>query len=147
MPVRIPGAGWSYFGADPDWGEKQANQLRVCLEAALAKHDVKVVSQIQGSIELAPRELQKGVMVKRLFDKLLAVRAGKLPAFTLIIGDEPSDDAMFSEMFKTLAEATPFAGVSQQRSFMVTVGKRPSPSALYLNDVDEVEDILCELVK
>ena len=121
--------------------------MRVDLEAALSKHDVKVVSHIQGSIELAPRELQKGVMVRRLYDKLLSMRAGKLPAFTLIIGDEPSDDAMFTELFKTLAEATPFAGVSQQRSFMVTVGKRPSPSALYLNNVSEVEDILCDLVK
>jgi hypothetical protein len=26
---RIPGIGWSYFGSDPDWGEKQASQLKV----------------------------------------------------------------------------------------------------------------------
>jgi hypothetical protein len=45
---RIPGIGWSYFGADPDWGEKQANQLKVELEASLANFDVKVASQIQG---------------------------------------------------------------------------------------------------
>jgi len=121
--------------------------LRSDLEAALAQHDIKVVSQIQGSIELAPRELQKGVMVKRLLEKIMAMRAGKLPAFTLIIGDEPSDDAMVTELFKLYADATPFAGVSQQRSFMVTVGKRESPSALYLNDVSEVEDILVELTR
>jgi hypothetical protein len=39
---RFPGIGWSYFGADPEWGLKQAGQLTVELEAALAKHDVKV---------------------------------------------------------------------------------------------------------
>ena len=34
-----------------------------------------MVSQIQGSIELAPTGLQKGVMVKRLFEKV-CVRVG-----------------------------------------------------------------------
>eukprot|EP00605_Chrysophyceae_sp_TOSAG23-4_P000075 GSChrysophyteH1.ASY1.ANO1.77.1 assembled CDS len=24
---RVPGVGWSYYGADPEWGEKQAQQL------------------------------------------------------------------------------------------------------------------------
>ena len=141
---RIPGAGWSYFGADPDWGEKQAANLKIALEAALANHDVKVVSQIQGSIELAPRELHKGVMVRRLFEKVLAVRAGKLPAFTIIVGDEPSDDAMVTEFVDTLAKAAPSAGVSELKSFMITVGKRKCPSPLYLNDVKEVEQILAE---
>jgi trehalose-6-phosphatase len=110
----------------------------------LANHDVKIVSQIQGSIELAPRELHKGVMVRRLFEKVLAVRAGKLPAFTVIVGDEPSDDAMVTELVDTLAKAAPFAGVSELKSFMITVGKRKSPSPLYLNDVKEVEQILAE---
>lgn len=39
---RFPGIGWSYFGADPDWGGKQAAQLKIELEAALARFDVKV---------------------------------------------------------------------------------------------------------
>jgi hypothetical protein len=28
---RFPGIGWSYFGADPEWGQKQASQLTVRL--------------------------------------------------------------------------------------------------------------------
>lgn len=39
---RFPGIGWSFFGADPEWGQKQATQLTLELEAALIKHDVKV---------------------------------------------------------------------------------------------------------
>jgi hypothetical protein len=27
--ARFPGIGWSYFGADPEWGSKQAAQLTV----------------------------------------------------------------------------------------------------------------------
>ena len=63
---RIPGIGWSYFGADPDWGIKQAKQLSVELEAALAHFDIKITSQIQGSIEIVPRALDKGIFVKKL---------------------------------------------------------------------------------
>ena len=39
---RFPGIGWSFFGADPEWGAKQASQLRLELDAALANFDVKV---------------------------------------------------------------------------------------------------------
>ena len=59
LSPRIPGIGWSFFGADPDWGVKQAEQLTVELMAALAKFDVKVVSQIPGSIEIVPRVLHR----------------------------------------------------------------------------------------
>ena len=74
MTPRIPGIGWSYFGADPDWGEKQAKQLRLELEAALAGHDVMVTSQIQGSIEVVPRGLNKGVIVDKFLERVVATR-------------------------------------------------------------------------
>ena len=93
--VRIPGIGWSYFGADPEWGEKQASQLKTELEAALAKHDVQVTSQIQGSIEVVPRLLNKGIIVNLMLQRVLKRRAGKLPDFILVMGDEESDDKMY----------------------------------------------------
>lgn len=64
---RIPGIGWSYFGADPEWGLRQATQCKLELEAALAKLDVKVVSQIQGSIEVVPSELNKVIRLSIYF--------------------------------------------------------------------------------
>jgi hypothetical protein len=39
---RLPRIGWSYYGADPEWGAKQAIRLRLELEAALIEYDVKV---------------------------------------------------------------------------------------------------------
>ena len=57
------GIGWSYFGTDPDWGAKQAGQLKRELEAALVNHDVSVVSQIAGSIEIVPKTFHKVYMV------------------------------------------------------------------------------------
>jgi trehalose-6-phosphatase len=98
---RFPGIGWSYFGADPEWGSKQANQLTIELEAALAKHDVKITTLIPGSIEIVPTTLKKGNVVSLLLNYILACRAGRLPAMLTIIGDEDVDDGMF-EVFSSL---------------------------------------------
>jgi trehalose 6-phosphate synthase/phosphatase len=92
---RIPGIGWSFFGADPEWGEMQAAQLQIELEAALAHHDVKVTSQIQGSIEVVPKKLNKGIMAKNFLKRVLEFRAGRFPEFVLVMGDDPVDDRMF----------------------------------------------------
>ena len=58
---RIPGIGWSYFGADPDWGIKQIAHRAVDRRRALTHVDIKIATQIQGSIELGPSALNKGV--------------------------------------------------------------------------------------
>lgn len=50
---------FNYFGADPDWGAKQASQLVIELEASLAKHDVKVISSSDGSVEILPFGVDK----------------------------------------------------------------------------------------
>lgn len=91
---RIPGIGWSYFGSDPEWGKKQAEQLQVELEAALANYDVKIVSQIQGSIEIVPSALNKGIFAKKFLLRALEKRAGQFPPFCMVVGDEVSDDFM-----------------------------------------------------
>jgi len=145
LSPRIPGIGWSYFGADPEWGEKQASQLRVELEGALAGHDVKVTSQIQGSIEVVPRALHKGVITKSFFKRVMEQRAGKLPSFVTIIGDEVSDDKMFDEAYELIASSPNGSGSKETRLFTICVGKRETPADLYVNDVHDVEMFLSTL--
>lgn len=74
---------------------KQAAQLKIELEAALANHDVKVVSLIQGSLEVVPRSLHKGMLVRSMLRRITRRRGGRLPAFAVLMGDEESDDKMF----------------------------------------------------
>jgi len=93
---RIPGIGWSHFGSDPEWGKKQAEQLQIELEAALANFDVKIVSQIQGSIEIVPSALNKGIFARKFILRALEKRAGKFPPFCMVVGDEVSDDLMMT---------------------------------------------------
>jgi trehalose-6-phosphatase len=145
---RIPGIGWSYFGADPDWGEKQATQLRLDLEAALANFDVKVASQIQGSIEIVPTMLTKGAMVNEFFDRLLALRASSMPHFVMIMGDEESDDKMYDALYGLLASASPSSCVAETKAFTVNVGKRPSTTAsTYVPDVKAAEALLVDIAQ
>jgi trehalose-6-phosphatase len=139
----VPGVGWSYFGADPDWGEKQAIQLKLDLEAALANYDVKIVSENTGNIEIVPTGFTKGSMVQAVFDRVLAFRAGLLPTFTFVIGDEASDDSMFDAFYELVASSPSAAGSLNLRGFTVCVGPRPGTSAaLYANDVKDVEHVL-----
>eukprot|EP00595_Chromulina_sp_UTEXLB2642_P002684 CAMPEP_0196762724 /NCGR_PEP_ID=MMETSP1095-20130614/2653_1 /TAXON_ID=96789 ORGANISM="Chromulina nebulosa, Strain UTEXLB2642" /NCGR_SAMPLE_ID=MMETSP1095 /ASSEMBLY_ACC=CAM_ASM_000446 /LENGTH=1168 /DNA_ID=CAMNT_0042114379 /DNA_START=78 /DNA_END=3584 /DNA_ORIENTATION=- len=143
---RIPGIGWSYFGADPDWGEKQSTQCKIELEAALAKHDVKIMSMIQGSIEVVPKQLHKGVITSLFLNRIQQKRANRLPAFALVIGDEVSDDFMHDSLYNHIASSLPGAGLRNFEGFTVTVGKRDgSPALYYTNDVTDVENLLVAL--
>ena len=53
------------------------------------------MSHIQGSIEVVPKLLNKGVIVQRFMERLVKKRAGRLPVFSMVIGDEQCDDKMF----------------------------------------------------
>lgn len=148
LSPRIPGVGWSYFGADPDWGEKQARQLRLDLEAALANFDVKVAAQIQGSIEIVPSMLDKGAMVTEFFKKLLSLRASSMPPFVMIMGDEESDDKMYDALYRLMGSSSPATGVANLKAFTVNVGKRPSTTAsTYVADVTTAEDLLTDIAQ
>jgi len=145
MTPRIPGIGWSYFGADPDWSEKQAAQLAMELEASLANFDVKVVSHIQGSIEVVPSQLNKGVLVRHFLRRLITKRATRLPIFACVIGDEVSDDIMFDALFDVVSETGCPARLTDLRTFTVCVGRRETPADFYVNDVTDVEHLLTKL--
>ena len=142
---RIPGIGWSYFGADPDWGIKQAKQLSVELEAALAHFDIKITSQIQGSIEIVPRALDKGIFVKKFIRRALEKRGGKYPPFVMIVGDEISDDFMHKALYKEIATSSPAAAVKDMKAFTINVGKRETPADLYAYNVQDVENMIVHL--
>jgi trehalose-phosphatase len=139
---RIPGIGWSYFGADPEWAEPQAAQLQVELEAALANHDVMVVTQIQGSVEVVPKKLNKGVLVTTLLERVLAKRAGRLPAMCLIMGDDRADDNMFEAGYNVYSQMNSSSGLHSSKLMTVCVGEKETNANLYAQDVKHVENIL-----
>ena len=72
-------------------------------------------------------------------------RAGKLPSFVTIIGDEVSDDKMFDEAYELIASSPNGSGSKETRLFTICVGKRETPADLYVNDVHDVEMFLSTL--
>ena len=103
-----PFLSWNYFASDPDWGQKKAAQVIIELEASLARHDVKISQNVQGSVEIIPYGAEKSVVPNLLFSRLLRNPAdcaalkslgtsfnGNFPRFVLAIGDDKSDDKLF----------------------------------------------------
>jgi len=145
---RIPGMGWSYFGADPDYGEKQAAQLTAELEASLAMFDVKVMSLIQSSIEIVPRQLNKGLFVQRFLDRALSQRGGQLPSLGVVVGDDTSDDYMIQAYTNMICSAPPVSWSSSLSSpslFSIVVGRKESAADYYVNEVKDLEELLTSL--
>jgi trehalose 6-phosphate synthase/phosphatase len=143
---RVLSIGWSYFGADPDWGEAQSKNISVELEAALAMHDVKIVSHITGVIEIVPRGLHKGVMVTEVMRRVVHMRGGRYPQFLSVFGNDKNDDMMYCTASKLIGEAASGGGAKEDATvgsesavkdmvaFSVNVGCRPSPAELYVSN-------------
>jgi len=152
--IRDPSVAWSYYRTDPEWGLMQARKLLAELEAVLLPHNVQVIHE-KGELEIVPRQLHKGVVVKRVLQKR-AQRTGSTPDFVFVIGDDASDEKMFSSVMSYAADVAgdpnpnkppppPMDGAAdgdeevEQRLFMCTVGRKPSLAGHYLDSVSEVK--------
>jgi len=143
---RDPSIAWSYYRTDPEWGIMQATRLKAELEAALSPFNVQILHD-RGELEIVPKLLHKGVAVKRILrwheergDS--PTHEGKEPFdFILVMGDDASDEKMFSSVLSHVADLPPSATV-EQRMFLCTVGKKPSLAGCYVEDVAQVEATL-----
>jgi len=162
---------WSFFSSDPEWGDMQARYIVPELEENLQAFDVQVV-MLKGQVEVVPRRLHKGVVVKRLLREVSA-RDGKFPAFIMCIGDDKSDEPMFQEVFSFLGDQVAPEAASQaellplgdatsshhagssadlelpkfdpkepQYAFTFTVGKKKSIAQQFVHDTLDVERLL-----
>lgn len=96
--------GWSYYSCDPEWGSLQASHLVLELEHALRPFAVRFV-MIKGIVEIMPRLLNKGLIVKKVL-KEVAKRDGNAGVdFILCMGDDVQDEKMFTSVFSFIAES------------------------------------------
>jgi len=63
--------GWSYYSCDPEWGSLQASHLVLELESELKAFDVRFVT-LKGIVEVVPRKLNKGLIVKKSFARFIS---------------------------------------------------------------------------
>jgi trehalose 6-phosphate synthase/phosphatase len=87
--------GWSYFSCDPEFGRLSAQFLVVELERELAAYDVRFVN-LKGIVEVIPRRLNKGIIVKKILRGVAARDGNAGVDFILCMGDDISDEKMFT---------------------------------------------------
>mmetsp|Transcript_47255 Transcript_47255/g.120542 ORF Transcript_47255/g.120542 Transcript_47255/m.120542 type:complete len:875 (-) Transcript_47255:80-2704(-) len=131
---------WHYRDADPDFGHWQAKELLDHLEHTLSNENVDVVAG-QTLVEVKPSGSSKGQVVEDLLNKLMLEVHGDVVDFILCIGNDRSDENMF-----TAIENVHFSPHMPAEVVACTVGQKPSRAPYYLNDAQEVLQILSRLV-
>mmetsp|Transcript_13808 Transcript_13808/g.23980 ORF Transcript_13808/g.23980 Transcript_13808/m.23980 type:complete len:932 (+) Transcript_13808:2-2797(+) len=166
--------GWSYYSCDPEWGSLQASHLVLELEAELKAFDVRFVT-LKGIVEIVPRKLNKGLIVKKVMRDICKTPGEPPIDFCLCFGDDISDEKMFTSVFSfiaemgdasaahldppvvnedgTLEDPKPAEAMTQKPvpdpmyAFTCAVGKKPSHASMYVTDAQEVANALVLLVK
>jgi trehalose 6-phosphate synthase/phosphatase len=166
--------GWSYYSCDPEWGSLQASHLVMELESELRAFDVRFVT-LKGIVEVVPRKLNKGLIAKQILRDTEACSPEHGVDFVLCVGDDISDEKMFTSVFSFLAEkgdesnskpgppvmkedgsivaplqmgnSSPSAMEVPMHSFTVAVGKKPTHASVWVEDAQEVANALVLLVR
>jgi trehalose 6-phosphate synthase/phosphatase len=159
---------------DPEWGSLQASHLVLELEAELKAFDVRLVT-LKGIVEIVPRKLNKGLIVKKVLRDISKTPEEPPIDFCLCLGDDISDEKMFTSVFSfiaemgnpsathmdppvhnadgTLEEPKPSLAFAQKPvpdpmyCFACAVGKKPSSATMYVTDAQEVANALVLLAK
>ena len=141
--LRDPGIAWSYYSTDPEWGLMQAKSVIVELEEALAAHDVKVV-HLKGMVEIVPKRLNKGVVLRYAIQS----KEGPSPDFILCMGDDASDEYMFTSMYSYLSETAEMELVRSHKAHdeAAAAGVKPIPGMLMRRPSQEAEEEVTKYV-
>lgn len=140
IKVTSSSIGWSYYACDPEWGSLLSTHLIGELEQQLQGFDVRLVT-LKGVIEIVPRKLNKGIVVKKV------LRNQTLPDFIFCVGDDISDEKMFTSVLSIIAQAHDSTATAQnpKHAFTVTVGKKVSNASFFVESSADVADLLVEL--
>ncbi len=149
---------WQFRDADPDFGFMQSKELEDHLNSVLLPFDVDVLrgsgrdSSAGGYLEVRHKGVNKGAFVEAMLDRMTQQDPSAPPDFVLVVGDEESDEMMFESVrgYEEHRRARSKIGggeegCEQVHCFTVTVGKKPSTALNYLQDIEEVHELLSGL--
>ena len=123
---------FNFIESDPEYGEMQGKELQTSLQHVLAGLPV-VVRTGKGYVEACHQDVNKGAMAARMIDVLQ--RDGTPVDFVLCAGDDSTDELMFTALHEKMGKKNPHC-------FTVTVGRKPSEASRYLDDHNEVVQLL-----
>ncbi|BAT08185.1 probable alpha,alpha-trehalose-phosphate synthase [UDP-forming] 8 [Oryza sativa Japonica Group] len=150
IEAKETGMVWRYEDADPRLAPLQAKELLDHLATVLASEPVAVRSGYK-IVEVIPQGVSKGVAAECIVSAMAARRGGAL-GFVLCVGDDRSDEDMFGALASlcgggknggaSSSTTTTTALLAAAQVFACTVGNKPSMASYYLNDKEEVVDML-----
>lgn len=144
---------WHYRKADPMLGSFQAEKCKnELIEELSGKYDVEVMSG-KANIEVRPKFVNKGEIVKRLVlcsDPVAQTMKtiDQLPDFVLCLGDDTTDEDMFRALNNIedqwIEETLPVNAYGDYGFYPVTVGpaNKVTVAKAYLTDPQQVLDTL-----
>ena len=94
---------WNFRLSDPEWGASQATNLVTKLESALKEINVSVILG-KGSVEVMPQGMHSGMGLRHTVKEHLS-RFGITPELYLIVGDDVTDEYMYSALYEFLDES------------------------------------------
>lgn len=137
---------WKFEDADPDFGFLQSKELEDHLTSVLAPFAVEVLrggggERAGGYLEVRPMGVNKGAFVEMVLEKIIGSVGN--PDFVIAIGDDASDEMMFTSLkkYEDHSNAT-VGGESRINCYSCTVGKKPTEAHSYLHDTGEVVELL-----
>jgi len=167
---------WQYRDADPDFGHLQSHELKDHLSNVLRSFDVDVLHggmEEGGYVEVRPKGVNKGVVSMHIIKNTKQFATHQID-FALTIGDDHCDEPMLSFM-QNVGHRTLVALAQMNRkppptplssnvtlvdvsscdkyvsphltSYTCTVGKKPSAAENYLDEVEDVHELLECLIK
>jgi trehalose-phosphatase len=137
---------WQYRDADPEFGHMQSKELEDHLSGVLRGAAVEILrgenNALQGGyLEVRPEGVHKGSFLERVLGRM--AEHGKTVDFLLVVGDDASDESMFTAAADYASSFPP----SVVNAFSCTVGKKPSQARSFLNDVEEVHGLLGSIAR
>lgn len=137
--------GWSYYSCDPEWGQILAAHLVIELENELSTFDVDLVT-LKGVVEVVPRKLNKGLVISNVLGNQLGSQSGS--DFILCMGDDISDEKMFTSVFSSIAEQQNRIQSTEGKAtyaFTVAVGKKASNASYFVHKAEDVANLLIRM--
>ncbi len=132
---------WQFRDADPEFGLAQSRELEDHLKDVMSGYPVAVLrggGLNDGYIEVRPNGVSKGHFLIHMLEALKVQR--RHVEFILAIGDDSSDEPMF----ESLAH---MAKSKLVHKFPVTVGRKPTAATSYVDDPNQVMELLAMLAK
>jgi trehalose 6-phosphate synthase/phosphatase len=138
---------WIYEDCDPEFGNWQAQELEKELKLLLVNYPDISITHDKASLEVKLKGLEKGECARILIEE--AKRKGNID-FILTMGEAITNEHMFKTITEMYAQENGKpAGRMKDKNctvFTCTVGRKPSHANYYVNDYNDVMDLLKVMV-